>query len=69
MVQAQLASTTGVQVSLVNLVGQVVSTTPATAADLQRGLALNTSALADGLYVVRVRTSEGTFTAKVQVRH
>ena len=68
-VQALLASKSAVQVSLVNLVGQVVTTTTAAAADLQRGLALNTSALAEGLYVVRVSTSEGTFTTKVQVKH
>ena len=68
-IQAQLASKSAVRVSLVNLVGQVVSTTTAPTADLQRGLAVNTSNLAAGLYVVRVSTSEGTFTTKVQVQH
>ena len=68
-VQAQLASKTAVQVSLVNLVGQVVSTVSTTAADVQRGLEVNTSTLASGLYVVRVNTSEGVFTTKVQVKH
>jgi len=68
-IQSQLASTTPVQISLVNLIGQAVVNTTATTAEVQRGLVLNTSALAQGLYVVRVKTSEGTFTTKVQVRH
>ena len=68
-IQSQLSSKGDVQVSLVNLVGQVVSTTTATAADVQRGLVLNTSTLATGLYMVRVNTSEGTYTTKVQVQH
>jgi extracellular elastinolytic metalloproteinase len=69
MVQAQLASKTDVQVSMVNLVGQAVISTTANVADVQRGLELNTSSLAAGLYVVRLTTSEGTFTTKVQVTH
>ncbi len=68
-IQSQLSSKSAVQVSLVNLVGQTVVNTTATVAEVQRGLKLNTSALAQGLYVVRVSTSEGTFTTKVQVRH
>ena len=68
-IQAQLASKSAVRVSLVNLIGQVVTTTTAPVGDLQRGLTVNTSNLAEGLYVVRVNTSEGTFTTKVQVRH
>lgn len=68
-VQAQLASKSAVQVSLINLVGQVVTTSTAAVTELQRGLAINTSTLAEGLYMVRVNTSEGTFTTKVQVKH
>jgi len=68
-IQAQLSSKSAVQVSLVNLVGQVITTTTAPVGDLQRGLTMNTSNLAEGLYVVRVNTSEGTFTTKVQVKH
>jgi hypothetical protein len=68
-IQSQLTSQAPVQISLVNLVGQSVISTTASAAEVQRGLPLNTSAVAPGLYVVRVSTSEGTFTTKVQVRH
>ena len=68
-IQAQLASKSAVRVSLVNLIGQVVTTTTAPVGDLQRGLTVNTSNLAEGLYIVRVITSEGTFTTKVQVKH
>ncbi|GAA3986208.1 T9SS-dependent M36 family metallopeptidase [Hymenobacter antarcticus] len=68
-IQAQLPSKSAVRVSLVNLIGQVVTTTTAPVGDLQRGLTVNTSNLAEGLYVVRVNTSEGTFTTKVQVKH
>ena len=68
-IQAQLSSKSAVRVSLVNLIGQVVTTTTAPVGDLQRGLTVNTSNLAEGLYVVRVNTSEGTFTTKVQVKH
>ena len=68
-IQSQLASKTGVQVSLVNIVGQVVVSTTATVAEIQRGLPLNTAELAPGLYIVRVGTSEGTYTTKVQVQH
>jgi hypothetical protein len=35
----------------------------------QTGLELNTSQLATGVYVVRVTTSEGTFTTKVSIQH
>ncbi|UOQ97653.1 T9SS type A sorting domain-containing protein [Hymenobacter sp. 5317J-9] len=68
-VQAQLASKSQVQVSLINLVGQAVISTTTNVADVQRGLELNTSSLAAGLYVVRITTSEGIFTTKVQVKH
>ena len=68
-IQSQLASQSAVQISLVNLVGQVVSTTSTAATTLQRGFEINTSTLAEGLYLVRVSTSEGTFTTKVQVKH
>ncbi|MDB5235023.1 MAG: C-terminal target protein [Hymenobacter sp.] len=68
-VQSQLASKSAVQLSLVNIVGQAVSTITATAAELQRGITVNTSSLAEGLYIVRVNTSEGVFTTKVQVKH
>ena len=68
-IQSQLTSKTDVQVSLTNLVGQVVSTTTVPVAEVQRGFAMNTSSLATGLYLVHVHTSEGTFTTKVQVKH
>ena len=68
-IQSQLPSKTPVQISVVSLIGQSVISTTATAAEVQRGLQLNTSTVASGLYVVRVSTSEGTFTTKVQVRH
>ncbi|MBD2724629.1 M36 family metallopeptidase [Hymenobacter armeniacus] len=68
-VQAQLASKSEVQVSLINLVGQAVISTTTNVTDVQRGLELNTSTLAAGLYVVRITTSEGIFTTKVQVKH
>jgi hypothetical protein len=68
-IQSQLTSKTDVQVSLTNLVGQVVSNATIPVAQLQRGLTVNTADLATGLYLVHVRTSEGTFTTKVQVKH
>ncbi|WP_201977165.1 M36 family metallopeptidase [Hymenobacter rubidus] len=68
-IQSQLASKTAVQVSLVNIVGQVVATTTSSAGEVQRGITLNTADLASGLYIVRVSTSEGTYTTKVQVKH
>ncbi|MBF9221919.1 M36 family metallopeptidase [Hymenobacter ruricola] len=68
-VQAQLASTSDVQLSVVNLVGQAVISTTTNVTAVQRGVELNTSGLAAGLYVVRLTTSEGIFTTKVQVKH
>ncbi|WP_052732668.1 M36 family metallopeptidase [Hymenobacter terrenus] len=68
-IQSPLTSKSAVTVSLVNLIGQVVSKATAAATELQRGVAMNTSSLAEGLYIVRVKTSEGLFTTKVQVKH
>ncbi len=70
-VRTQLSSTTPMQVTMLDLLGRVV--VPATAVPVaqmqQRGTELRTGALASGIYVVRVKTSEGTFTTKVTVQH
>ena len=68
LVRSALPSATPVQVELLNALGQTVLQASGTAADFrQAGLALNTSQLAAGVYVVRVRTSEGTYASKVRV--
>ena len=68
-VRTQLGSTAPMEVSLLNLLGQAVlpaATVPA-AQMQQTGLELRTGSLAPGLYIVRVRTSEGTYTTKVTI--
>ncbi|MEJ7662693.1 MAG: M36 family metallopeptidase [Hymenobacter sp.] len=68
-VRASLPSAAPVQVVMLDLLGQPVLQATAPAAQLQQaGIELNTSQLAAGLYVVRVTTTEGSFTVKVMVR-
>ncbi|WP_345237747.1 M36 family metallopeptidase [Hymenobacter saemangeumensis] len=69
IVRTQLSSTTPVQIVLRDALGRVAQSTTAPIADLQRGVELNVSSLAPGLYVVQVTTSTGTFATKVQVQH
>ncbi|MGI4834518.1 MAG: M36 family metallopeptidase [Janthinobacterium lividum] len=68
-VRTQLGSAAPMEVTLLNLLGQVVlpATTVPTAQMQQAGYELRTGALAPGLYVVRVRTSDGTYTTKVTI--
>ncbi|MBT9393278.1 T9SS-dependent M36 family metallopeptidase [Hymenobacter sp. NST-14] len=69
-VRTQVSSSAPVQVELVSLLGQRVSVQTIAAARLQQeGVVVNTSALAGGVYVVRLTTSEGTITKKVVVQH
>jgi extracellular elastinolytic metalloproteinase len=70
-VRTQLGSTAPMQVAVLNLLGQVV-VAPAevpVATMQQHGLELNTSNLASGLYLVRVKTSTGIYTTKVTIQH
>ncbi|GAB3638395.1 T9SS-dependent M36 family metallopeptidase [Hymenobacter arcticus] len=70
IVRTQLSSTAPMQVTMVDLMGKVVlrATVP-TAQMQQSGAELNTSQLATGLYVVRVSTTEGSYTTKVTIQH
>ncbi|NML65731.1 T9SS type A sorting domain-containing protein [Hymenobacter sp. RP-2-7] len=68
-VRTQLGSAAPMEVTLLNLLGQAVlpaATVPA-AQMQQAGYELRTGSLAPGLYVVRVRTSGGTYTTKVTI--
>ena len=69
-VRTQLGSTTPMQVAVLDLLGKVVlRPVPVAAAHMQQsGVELNTSHLAAGVYVVRVVTSEGTYSTKVSVQ-
>ncbi|MET4105557.1 T9SS-dependent M36 family metallopeptidase [Hymenobacter sp. UYP22] len=70
MVRTQVGSKAPVQVELVSLLGQRVSTQTVAAARLQQeGVVVNTSKVAGGIYLVRLTTSEGIITKKVVVRH
>jgi extracellular elastinolytic metalloproteinase len=70
LVRTQVSSKTAVSVQLLTLMGQVVRTQSVSAASLQQnGVQVNTAELANGVYVVRVTTSEGTITKKVSVQH
>ena len=65
-----MSSRVPVQVEVVSLLGQRVSTQTVPAARLQQeGVVVNTSKLAGGVYMVRLTTSEGTITRKVAVQH
>ena len=69
-VRTQVSSAAPVRVELVSLLGQRVSLQTIAAARLQQeGVTINTSALAGGVYVVRLTTSEGSITKKVVVQH
>ncbi|WP_426061279.1 M36 family metallopeptidase [Hymenobacter sp. B1770] len=70
-VRTQLNSAVPMQVTLVDLLGKAVlrSASIPAARMQQNGLELNTSSIATGVYVVRVTTSEGTFTTKVSIQH
>ena len=68
-VRASLPSAAPVRVVMLDLLGQPVLQATAPAAQLQQGgIELNTSQLAAGLYVVRVTTTEGSFTVKVVIK-
>ncbi|HLK97856.1 MAG TPA: M36 family metallopeptidase, partial [Hymenobacter sp.] len=70
LVRTQIASKTTVSVQLLTLMGQVVRTTSVPANTLQQsGVKLNTADLANGVYVVRLTTSEGIITKKISVQH
>jgi extracellular elastinolytic metalloproteinase len=70
LVRTQVSSKTAVSVQLLTLMGQVVRTQSVSAATLQQnGVQVNTAELANGVYVVRLTTSEGTITKKVSVQH
>ena len=70
-VRTQLSSNAPIQVMVMDLLGKtVVPAVPVPAAQMRSGgVQLNTSHLASGLYVVRVTTTEGTFTTKVTIQH
>lgn len=70
-VRTLLSSTAPMQVTVVDLLGKTVvqSTTVPVAQMQQNGVALNTSRLATGIYVVRVTTTEGIYTTKVTIQH
>ena len=70
-VRTQLGSTAPVQVTMLDLLGKVVlRAAPVSAGQMQQsGVELNTNRLASGVYVVRVTTSEGTYSTKVSVQH
>lgn len=70
-VRTQLASTVPMQVEMLDLLGQtVLRAVPVPAGQMQQGgVELNTSRLASGIYLVRVTTSEGTYSTRVSVQH
>ena len=70
-VRTQLASSSPIQVDMLDLLGKtVLRTVSVPAARMQQsGVELNTSHLASGIYMVRVTTSEGTYSTKVSVQH
>jgi hypothetical protein len=70
-VRTQLPSTAPMQVTMLDLLGKTV-VAPATvpvATMQQHGVELNTSRLASGVYVVRVKTTDGVYTTKVTIQH
>lgn len=70
-VRTQLSSSAPVQVAVLDLLGKtVVQSVAVPAAKMQQaGVELNTSQLATGIYIVRVVTTEGTYTTKVTIQH
>ena len=69
--RTQLSSAAPMQVEMVDLLGKsVLRSVSVPATQMQRGgVELNTSHLASGIYLVRVTTSEGTYSTKVSVQH
>jgi extracellular elastinolytic metalloproteinase len=70
-VRTQLGSAAPIQVMVLDLLGKtVVAPTSVPVAKMQQsGVELNTSALASGIYVVRVITTDGIYTTKVTIQH
>ena len=69
-VRTLISSRTPVQVSLLTMLGATVQTTEVPAAVMQQsGTQLNTASLANGLYLVKINTSNGIVTKKVLVQH
>ncbi len=70
-VRTQLGSAAPIQVAVLDLLGKtVVAPTSVPVAKMQQsGVELNTSALAAGLYLVRVTTTDGIYTTKVTIQH
>ena len=70
-VRTQLNSTAPVQVTMLDMLGKMVMAPVAVpAAQMQQnGTDLDISQLANGIYIVRVATTEGTYTTKVTVQH
>ncbi|OUJ64800.1 M36 family metallopeptidase, partial [Hymenobacter crusticola] len=63
-VRLPVSSRTPVQVSLQTVLGTTVLSSQVASAELQRGVELNTSQVAAGLYIVQLRTSAGSFSKK-----
>ncbi|MGI4870564.1 MAG: M36 family metallopeptidase [Janthinobacterium lividum] len=70
-VRTQLNSNAPVQVTMLDVLGKIVLAPVAVpAAQMQQsGTSLDISQLANGVYIVRVVTTEGTYTTKVTVQH
>ena len=70
-VRTQLGSTAPMQVDMLDLLGKSVLRSVSVPAGQmqQRGVELNTSHLASGIYLVRVTTTEGVFSTRVSVQH
>ena len=70
-VRTQLSSAAPMQVTVLDLLGKTVvaPTSVAVAKMQQSGVELNTSGLASGVYIVRVKTTDGIYTTKVTIQH
>lgn len=64
-----VSSKTPVQVTLQTIMGTTVQTASVATAELQRGAELNIGQVANGLYIVQLRTEAGTFSKKVLIQH
>jgi len=64
-----VSSKTPVQVTLQTIMGTTVQSTSIATAELQRGAELNIGQVANGLYIVQLRTEAGTFSKKVLIQH
>ncbi|MDJ0367617.1 M36 family metallopeptidase [Hymenobacter sp. H14-R3] len=70
IVRTQLSSTAPMQVTMIDLMGKTVLRASVPTTQMQQsGVELNTSQLATGLYIVRVSTTEGSYTTKVTIQH